>query len=668
MMISRRQHLAYAASAFCLALSAAPAGDAESAPPLPTAPAPVLADWPAIASPIPRDPAMERKIAKIVAGMTLRQKIGQMTQAEIKAVEPEDIRKYYLGSVLNGGGSWPYMERHASQASWVAMADRFYDAAMSTDMKVKVPLLWGTDAVHGHSNVYGATLFPHNIGLGAARDPELIREIGRATGRAVRATGVNWAFAPTVAVVQDERWGRSYEGFSADPALVRAYGRAYVEGLQGDFKSPSNVVATAKHYMGDGGTADGVNEGENRSSRADMINVHAQGYYGALSAGVQTVMASYSSWNDVAAGVDYGPMHGSKTMLTDVLKTKMGFDGFVISDWDGVTRVPGCTRSHCPQAINAGVDMVMVPIDWREFIDNTVKDVESGVIPMSRIDDAVTRILRVKMRAGLFGNRPSSDPYTHTPSALQARALARRAVRESLVLLKNDRDVLPLKPGAKILVVGKNADSLADQAGGWTISWQGADNTNADFRHADSILTAIRTADAGGSVVYSATGKDVDPGAFDVIIAVVGETPYAETAGDIRLPAPLAHSVRHPEDLAVLQAVAGHGRPVVTVFESGRALYANDLLNASDAFVAAWLPGSEGKGVTDVLFRRADGKVGYDFHGVLPFKWPAVACPRPGTAALFPVGYGLTYAKPQPSIGKLSVEIPSKCADETASR
>jgi beta-glucosidase len=357
-------------------------------------------------------------------------------------------------------------------------------------------------------------------------------------------------------------------------------------------------------------------------------------------------------------------------MLTDVLKTKMGFDGFVISDWDGVAQVPGCTRSHCPQAINAGIDMVMVPVDWREFIDNTVKDVETGAIPMSRIDDAVTRILRVKMRAGLFAaGRPSSDPYTKTPGALEARALARRAVRESLVLLKNEKGVLPLKPGAKILVVGKSADSLVNQAGGWSITWQGADNTNADFDHADSILTAIRAADAGGTVVYSATGKDVDPAAFDVVIAVIGETPYAETAGDIAFPKSMAHSVRYPEDLAALQAVAGHGPPVVTVFESGRTVYTNDLLNVSDAFVAAWLPGSEGRGVTDVLFRRPDGTVASDFRGVLPFNWPATACPKPGGAALFPAGFGLTYAKPAPSMGGLPVETSAKgCPDDAASR
>jgi beta-glucosidase len=659
MNLPRSLHRA-AVSSLCLALlSAATPVLAEDAPP-------PLTDWPRVSSSLKPDPAMERRIARIVAAMTLRQKIGQMTQAEIKAVAPDDVRRYYLGSVLNGGGSWPFMERHARPIAWVAMADSFYDAAMKTDMTVKVPLLWGTDAVHGHSNVFGATVYPHNIGLGAAHDPELIGEIGRATARAVRATGVNWAFAPTLAVVQDQRWGRTYEGFGSDPALVRAYGEAYVRGLQGDFRTDDAIVATAKHYLGDGSTFGGVNEGVDRLARSAMINVQAQGYYGALGAGAQTVMASHNSWTDVEAGVDYGRMHGSKAMLTDALKTRMGFDGLVITDWNAIAEVPGCTRTHCPQAINAGVDMVMVPIDWREFIDNTVRDVETGAIPMTRIDDAVTRILRVKMRAHLFGRRPSAYRWAGQPQALVDRPLARRAVRESLVLLKDDGAVLPLRRGLKILVVGKNADSLADQAGGWTVSWQGTDNTNADFRNADSVLKAIRLANAGGTVTYSATGEGVDVTRFDVVIAVIGETPYAESDGDILRPATMAHSARYPMDLAALKAVSGKGRPVVTVFESGRTVWANDLLNLSDAFVAAWLPGSEGRGVTDVLFKGPKGGVAYDFRGTLPFEWPATACPAPGRAPLFAAGFGLTYAKPGSKIGALPVEVPAQgCRDDS---
>jgi beta-glucosidase len=607
-----------------------------------------LKDWPHIDSAIKPDAAMEAKIARIVSQMTLRQKIGQMTQAEIKAVTPEDIRKNYLGSVLNGGGSWPYMMKHATLKDWVDMSDGFYNAAMKTDMKTKIPLLWGTDAVHGHGNVIGATLFPHNIGLGAAHDPELIGEIGAATGEAVRATGINWVFAPTLAVVEDQRWGRTYEGFSSDPMEVKAYGAAYVTGMQGDFSKTGNVVATAKHYIGDGGTENGKDQGVNRSSEAALMNIHAQGYYGALGAGAQTVMASYSSWTDGATGKDYGKMHGDEYLLTDVLKKKMGFDGFVVSDWNAVSQLPGCFNYHCPQAINAGIDMMMVPLEWDKFIEATVADVESGAIPMVRIDDAVTRILRVKMRAGIFGKRPSANPYAGKVSAIQARDLARRAVSESLVLLKNEGSALPLKKGAKILVVGKSADSLGNQTGGWSVTWQGTDNANTDFPTADSILAGIKA--EAGNVTYSATGEGVDVSQYDAVIAVIGETPYAETAGDV---SNLAHTARYPEDLKALQAVSGKGRPVITVLESGRTLYANDLLNLSDAFVAAWLPGTEGKGVTDVLFGAKD------FKGTLSFDWPSAGCPA-DAKPLFILGYGLSYAKTG-AVGELPVAEPVEC-------
>lgn len=601
------------------------------------------ADWPHVTSAVAPDAAMEAKIARLVKGMTLRQKVAQMTQVEIKTVDPVDIKTYQFGSVLNGGGSWPNMDKHATARDWVKMAD-------ALDAQSRIPLLWGTDAVHGHSNVYGATLFPHNIGLGAAHDPELITLIAQATGKAVRATGVNWAFAPTVAIVGNERWGRAYESFSSDPNLVRAYAAAYTTGLQGDFTHPSNVVATAKHFMADGSTDNGVNEGTATLSEADMADVQAQGYYGAIGAGVQTVMASYNSWTDPSTGEVHGKMTGDTYLLSDVLKDKIGFDGFVVSDWNAIAQVPGCTVDHCPQAINAGIDMVMVPFDWKKFIDNTVADVQSGAIAQSRIDDAVTRILRVKMRAHLFGHKPSNNPYAGKASALLARDLGRRAVAESLVLLKNNNAVLPLKAGAKLLVVGKNADSLSDQAGGWSITWQGTENTNADFPHADSVLAAVRAADTGGSVTYSATGADVDIGRFDAVIAVIGETPYAETAGDLKPGTPLSHTSRYPEDLKALQAVSGKGKPVITVFESGRTVYADDLINASDAFVAAWLPGSEGKGVADVLFGDKD------FRGTLSFAWPAGPCEG---AALFPVGYGLTYAQPK-TLGVLP--------DETSAR
>ncbi|RFP18265.1 MULTISPECIES: glycoside hydrolase family 3 protein [unclassified Duganella] len=610
-----------------------------------------LADWPHITSAVKQDKAMEARIAQIVAGMTLAQKIGQMTQPEIKFSTPDDIRKYYIGSVLNGGGSWPNGNKHASAADWVKLADAYYDASMATDMKVKIPVIWGIDAMHGNSNMYGATLFPHNIGLGAARDAKLIGQMAKSVAKAVRATGIDWVFAPTLAVVRDDRWGRTYESFSEDPAIVKDYAGAYVKGLQGDLKSDNTVVATAKHFIGDGGTAEGKDRGENQSTMAEMINIHAQGYYPALQAGVQTVMASFNSWNDVKGGTDHGKMHGSKELLTDALKTKMGFDGLVVSDWNAIAEVPGCANDSCAASINAGVDMVMVPEHWKAFIANTIAQVEKGEIPMSRIDDAVTRILRVKLRAGLFdGKKPSQNIYAGKQELLQERALARQAVRESLVLLKNNGGVLPLARGKKILVVGKSADSMANQSGGWSLTWQGTDNKNSDYPVSDTILAGIQDAAGKDNVTFSENAAGVDVSKFDAVIAVIGETPYAEGDGDIGPSGTLRLSGRHPEDLAVLQAVAGKGKPVVTVLVTGRPLFVNDLLNLSDSFVSAWLPGTEGKGVSDVLFRKADGKVNVDFHGKLSFSWPKSACQSPlnvGDAAydpLFKYGYGLTYA------------------------
>jgi beta-glucosidase len=637
-------------------LGAAPAG---------AAPAP-LADWPHIRSAIRPDSALEAKLARIVAGMTLAQKVGQMTQPEIKTATPEQVRQYYLGSVLNGGGSWPGGNKHASAADWVALADKYYDASMATDMAVKVPLIWGIDAIHGNSNVFGATLFPHNIGLGAAHDARLVGRIGAAVGQAVRATGINWVFAPTLAVVRDDRWGRTYESFSENPALVNQYAGAYVRGLQGSFKSDANVVATAKHFMGDGGTGQGKDQGVNQASTAQMINIHGAGYYSALAAGAQTVMASYNSWNDVAAGVDYGKLHGARALLTDVLKTKMGFDGFVVSDWNGIGQVAGCSNDSCARAINAGIDMVMVPDDWKAFIANTIRQVESGEIPMVRIDDAVTRILRVKLRAGL--RKPSHNRYAGKQEALQARALARQAVRESLVLLKNDGAALPLKRGKRILVVGKSANNLANQTGGWSLTWQGNENQNSDFPNADSILAGIVEAAGAANVRYSANGADVDLSGFDAVVAVIGEAPYAEGAGDIGPSGTLRHSGRYPEDLALLEQVAGKGKPVITVLVAGRPLYANDLLNLSDSFVMAWLPGTEGKGVADVLFKS--GAAG--FSGTLSFSWPKSVCQTvlnegdKDYAPLFATGYGLKYGR-KSSVGQLDAAYPAGGCGVTSS-
>ena len=605
---------------------------------------PGLSDWPVIHVDRAPDPALEARVHAIVAGMTLAQKVGQMTQAEIKSITPAQVKQYYIGSVLNGGGSWPNANKHATIGDWLALADRYHDASMATDAATPIPVIWGTDAVHGDNNVFGVTLFPHNIGLGAAHDPELIHEIATATARAVRATGVDWAFAPTLAVAQNVRWGRTYESFSSEAPLVRDYARAYVTGLQGTFDD-HHVMATAKHFIGDGATWNGKDQGEARIDRARMIGLHGAGYIGALQAGVLSVMASYSSWNDTVDGVDYGKMSGARALLTGALKDRMGFDGFVVSDWNAIGQLPGCSNASCPQAINAGIDMVMVPDDWQAFIANTVRQVEQGQIPMSRIDDAVSRIVRAKLRMGLFDKRPSQRDGAGDASALRNPALARRAVRESLVLLKNNRRALPLKAGMKILVVGKSADSLPNQTGGWSMTWQGTENSNADFPQGQTILAGIRAAAGAANVSYSATAAGVDLAAFDAVVAVIGETPYAEMKGDIALPATLRHSDRYPEDRAVLRAVSGTNKPVVTIFVAGRPLFVNDLLNLSDAFVAAWLPGTEGGGVADMLFASATR----DFRGTLARPWPAVPCPRAADAGkpvtpLFKPGYGLRYA------------------------
>ncbi|HEX8602135.1 MAG TPA: glycoside hydrolase family 3 N-terminal domain-containing protein [Pseudoduganella sp.] len=623
----------------------------------PASPMP-LTDWPHLKSAVAPDAQLEARVRDIVAGMTLEQKIGQMTQSEIKTTKPEDVRRYYLGSVLNGGGSWPNGSKYATPADWVKLADAFYDASMSTDMRHKVPVIWGIDAMHGNSNVLGATLFPHNIGLGAARDAKRVGEMAAAVGKAVRATGINWVFAPTLAVVRDDRWGRTYESFSEDPRIVADYAGAYVKGLQGSLKGDANVVATAKHFVGDGGTDQGKDRGVNLSTKPEMMNIHMAGYYPALEAGAQTVMASYNSWNDVGAAKNYGKMHGNKELLTDVLKQKMGFDGFVVTDWNGIAEVPGCRNDSCPQAINAGIDMVMVPDEWKSFIANTVQQVKDGTIPMARIDDAVSRILRVKLRANL--QKPSASSHAGKMASMQARELARKLVQESLVLLKNDGNLLPLARNRKILVVGKSADSMANQSGGWTLTWQGTDNRNSDFPNGDTILAGLKA--AASNVTYSADGAGVDVADYDVVLAVIGEGPYAEGDGDIGPAGNLRHSSRYPEDLAVLQAVAGKGKPVVTVFVSGRPLYANDLLNLSDSFVAAWLPGSEGKGVADVLLRGADGKVNAPFTGKLSFSWPKSVCQAPlnvgdkDYAPLFAYGYGLEYGKAG-KVGRLAEDV-----------
>jgi beta-glucosidase len=609
--------------------------------------------WTAAPAHPTQDPQIETKIAALLARMTLEQKIGQMVQADIRSVTPDDVRKFRLGSVLNGGGAFPGENKHASVGDWVALADRFYDASMDTaNGQLAIPIMWGTDAVHGHNNVIGATLFPHNIGLGAAHDPDLIERIGAVTAREVAVTGLDWTFAPVVAVVRDDRWGRTYESYSEDPEIVRSYAERMVRGLQGtpgskSFLDTSHVLATAKHFIGDGGTADGVDRGDNRSSEAELLKIHAPGYIAAIDAGVQTIMASYNSWKG-------WKVHGSSYLLTEVLKQRMGFDGIVVSDWDGVDEVQGCSKDKCAQAVNAGIDMFMVPTEWKSFIGNTLDQVRTEKIPLSRIDDAVTRILRVKFRAGLFDKgRPSSRPLANKRElfgSAEHRELARQAVRESLVLLKNEHGLLPLRRNANVLVAGDGADNIPKQTGGWTVTWQGTENANAEFPGATSIFQGIaRTVGGAGGTASSAAGPKLDrlQARPDFAIVVFGEDPYAEWFGDLK--SLDYRGAGGGAELALLQQLRQASVPSVCVFLTGRPLWIEPELAACDAFVVAWLPGTEGGGIADVLFRKADGSVNHNFSGKLSFSWPRTVAQTslnrndPKYDPLFPYGFGLRY-------------------------
>jgi len=704
-MITSRFPLAFTTLctlALCACRGSEPAVTATAAVATPTPPA---IEWPRVDSSVPRDPRIEARITQLLGQLTLEQKVAQMVQPDIRWVTPEDVRKYKLGSVLNGGGGWPANKKHSTVADWVRLADRYYDASMDpSGGGPAIPIMWGVDAVHGHNNVIGATLFPHNIGLGAAHDPALIERIGEITAREVAVTGLDWVFAPTVAVVRDDRWGRTYEGYSEDPEIVRSYAARIVRGLQGApgtpaFLTATHVTATAKHFLGDGGTKHGIDHGDTCSTEQELLNIHAQGYIGALEGGVQTVMASYNSWQGVK-------MHGQRYLLTDVLKGRLGFDGLIVSDWDGIDEVQGCSKDRCAHAVNAGIDLFMVPTEWRGFIANTVAQVRAGDIPESRINDAVTRILRVKLRAGLFEHgRPSSRPaanHTELLGAPEHRAVAREAVRKSLVLLKNTKGLLPLAAKANVLVAGDGADNLPKQTGGWSVTWQGTENSNADFPGSTSIFAGIRSsvAAAGGTATLSVDGTFKSKP--DVAIVVFGENPYAEWFGNIPLldrsakyrngsvPAPEAselgascspaspgtaarptgsaaaaqdpvpaktlgetHTADAPaesRDIALLRSLKQQGIPVIAVFLTGRPLWITPELETSDAFVVAWLPGTEGGGVADVLFRKADGSVNYNFTGKLSYSWPRTPQDtnvNRGDAIyspLFPYGFGLAYA------------------------
>ena len=625
------------AGAAATALSIAASGTAGAAGP--AAPTPVHPGlWPVTHSVGLVDAATEAKIDALLAQLSLEEKVGQVLQADIGSIKPDDLRQYPLGSILAGGNSGPHGDDRAPAADWLALTRAFHAVAMEERPgHVRIPLLFGIDAIHGHSNIPGVALYPHNIGLGAAHDAALLRRIGEATAEEVAATGVDWAFAPTLAVPQDVRWGRSYEGYSQDPAQVREYARAMIEGLQGPASlgeklQAGHVAASAKHFLGDGGTHDGIDQGDTRASEAELIARHAQGYVGAIEAGALTVMASYSSWNGTK-------MHGNKALLTDVLKGRMGFEGLVVGDYNGHGQVPGCTNARCAAAFNAGIDLFMVPDDWKAMFGFMVEDVRAGVITMARLDDAVRRNLRVKFRLGLF---EASKPYEGRLELLQSaehRALAREAVRKSLVLLKND-GALPLRANAKVLVGGPGAASIPMQSGGWSVTWQSSDTTNADYPGATSIAAGLAQAlGAGGGQLL--TDEDLKGEHPDACVVVFGEQPYAEMQGDILLPL-----YNRGDALRVLQRCKAQGIPTVSVLLSGRPLWVRPELEASDAFVAAFLPGSEGGGVADLLVGDAQGRARHDFTARLSFAWPngpqPVAGPaRPAKASGAAQGWGL---------------------------
>ncbi|WP_324699161.1 glycoside hydrolase family 3 protein [Novosphingobium sp. RL4] len=660
--------LSPAASLSILALALAGAAGAQS-PSLSASSVANPAIWPRVNAQPKRDPKVEKRVDTLIRAMSVEDKVGQLIQVDIGSIKPADVVTYKIGSVLNGGNSGPYDDEYASPAKWLQLADEFYDASMTrSDGRPKIPIIWGTDSVHGNNNIVGATLFPHNIGLGAARDRDLIRKIGEVTALETAAAGLDWTFAPTLAVVQDDRWGRTYESYGEEPEIAADYAGAMIEGVQGkvgtkDFLAPNHLIATTKHFLGDGGTG-GRDQGDTRVSEEVLRDVHLGGYPAAIEAGTQSVMASFSSWNGEK-------MSGNASLLTGVLKERMGFDGFVVGDWNSHGQVKGCTNEDCPQAINAGLDMFMYSgPGWKQLYENTLREAKDGTIPAARLDDAVRRILRVKVRAGTFDRgRPSSRAVAGKFDVISSpahKAIARQAVRDSLVLLKNE-GVLPLKPNASILVVGTAADSVSQQAGGWSITWQGADLPNSAFPNATSIWKGIEetVSAAGGTATYAPDGTFTKKP--DAAIVVFGETPYAEFKGDIPN---LEYSPGDKPDLAMLKRLKAAGIPVVAVFLSGRPLWVNAELNASDAFVAAFLPGSEGGGVSDVLFTRADGAINHDFKGKLSFSWPkrpdqyVLNRRDPGYDPLFPFGYGLSYAAPG-KVARLDETRPADMAQAT---
>jgi beta-glucosidase len=623
--------------------------------------------------------------------MTLDQKIGQLLQPERQFITPQEVKEYHIGSVLSGGGSVPGENK---PEDWIAMNDAYWAASMEEDENhLAIPLIYGVDAIHGNTNVLGAVVFPHNIGLGAAHDPDLLERIAEATAEEIAATGVEWTFAPTLAVARNDHWGRTYESYSEDPKIVSEYAPRFVKGLQGKYEE-NRVIACVKHFIGDGATLHGIDQGDMCISEEELRKVHLPPYKAAIDAGVLTVMVSLSSW--------YGEKcHAHKFLLTDLLKNELNFQGFVISDWDGIDYIDDNYEECVVRSMNAGMDMFMVTERWKEFIELARKNILSGRIPMERLDDAVSRILRVKFEFGMFEKpRPAERKLSKDPSCFgsqEHREVAREAVRKSLVMLKNEDEILPLRKNARILVAGKNAHNRGHQCGGFTVAWQGVDDTDesSDISYIMSddekekprdkkISNEIphRSSIIGGTSIWegiqavapnaelSVEGWAADPARHDVAIVVIGEVPYAEMLGDIRV-ADLAKGLKigkgstsedkpipimkegpygthlylhqlHPEDLETIRRITSKGIPVVTVMVCGRPLVIEQELAESRAFVVAWFPGSEGQGVADVLFGD------YPMQGKLSFSWPHYDDENwnlgdEGYNPLFPYGFGLHY-------------------------
>ncbi len=611
--------------------------------------------WPSPKWPLAKDDALEAKVAELLAKMTVEEKVGQVIQGDICCIKPADMKEYHLGSILAGGGSSPGNppNERSPAADWLKLADEFYDASVDTSNGgVGIPMIWGIDAMHGHSNIVGAVLFPHNVGLGATHNPKLLGDIARVTAEQVRATGIEWTFAPTVTVPQDDRWGRAYEGYSEDPKLVASFAGVFVKGVQGDPAAPDflkgkYIISSAKHFLADGGTDQGRDQGDAKIPETELRDIHNAGYVPAIEAGVQTVMISFSSWNGQK-------LSGHKGLMTDVLKNRMNFDGFTVGDWNGHGQVAGCTNDNCPQALIAGMDMYMAPDSWKGLYHNTLKQVKDGTIPMERLDDAVTRILRVKFRAGVFeGVKPSKREGAGNFKLLaspEQRALARDAVRQSLVLLKNNGGLLPLAADKHVLVTGDGADNISKQSGGWTITWQGTGLNNADFPGGTSVWGGVKAAvkTGGGSAELSTDGSYKKKP--DYAIVVFGENPYAEFQGDLKVLTLPGSMTQH---LDIMKKLQEEKIPVVAVLFSGRPLWQNRELNLANAYVAAWLPGTEGGGIADVLFRKKDGSANFDFTGKLSYSWPRDATGTPLNVnkepydPLFAFGFGLTYAEPK---------------------